>query len=67
MDKFKAQTEIENIFFLISNQEKSVAWQREELAKVLAELQTYNYNWGKRNGLFKAVNELTKLAEDEKI
>lgn len=63
MDKFRAQSKIEEIFSSKENQDKDSKWQREEVAKVLAELQDYIYKWGKQNGIHTAINNLTNLIE----
>ena len=63
MDKHRAQVEIESLFW--GKEEKTTEEIRVRLAEVLSELQSYNFNWGKRQGMFKAVNLLTELAEKE--
>ena len=65
MDKNRAYTEIDNL--LNSKEYKNKTWgeQQDSIKKVLEELQSYNYNLGKRHGMFKAVNLLTELVEKE--
>lgn len=63
MDKFGAQTKIEEILFSKENQEKPYEWRREKILKVLTELQEYTYKWGKQNGIHTAINTLTNLIE----
>jgi len=62
MDKNRALIEIEHIIW---SDNKPSEFIRVEIKEVLQELQTYSYNWGKRQGMFKAVNLLTELAEKE--
>jgi hypothetical protein len=65
MDKDKAFTEIRHILGAKENEHKDWNWQQEEIKKVLEELQTYQYNWGVRQGIFKSINNLTDLIENE--
>ena len=63
MDKNRAQIEIELLFW--GKEEKSTEEIRVRLTDILEEMQTYNFYWSKRQGMFKAVNVLTELAEEE--
>ena len=63
MDKHRAQVEIESLFW--SKKEKTAKEVKTRLGEILEELQTYNYDWGRRQGMFRAVNALTELAEKE--
>jgi len=62
VDKHRAQIEIESLFW--SKEEKTTEEIRVRLTDILEEMQSYNFNWGKRQGMFKAVNILTELAEE---
>lgn len=61
MDKNRAQIEL--LFW--GKEEKSTEEIRVRLTDILEEMQTYSFYWGKRQGMFKAVNVLTELAEEE--
>lgn len=63
MDKHRAQVEIESLFW--GKEEKTKEEIRVRLADILEEIQSYNFNWGKRQGMFKAINLLTEFAEKE--
>lgn len=65
MDKHRAYTEIENILWSKEYENKTPKQQKESIKEVLQKLQSYNYNLGKRQGMFKAVNLLTEFAEKE--
>jgi len=60
MDRHRAQIEIESLFW--GKEEKTTEEIRVRLADMLEEMQTYNYNLGKRQGMLKAVNILTEFA-----
>lgn len=63
MTKERAFTEITYLFW--GKHEKSPEEIKERTQQILEQLQTYNYNLGKRDGMFKAVNILTEEAEKE--
>jgi len=65
MDKNRALIEIEKIIWSKDSDSKSSENIRAEIKEVLAELQTYHYNLGKRQGLFKAINLLEEFAKKE--
>lgn len=63
MDRYSAQLEIECLF---SRKEgKSMGEIRAKLSNILKELQSYNFNLGKRQGIVEVVNLLTEFAEKE--
>lgn len=65
MDKHRAYTEIESILWSRNFENKTPKEQKDLIKEVLQKLQSYNYDLGKRQGMFKAVNLLTELAEKE--
>lgn len=65
MDKDRASIEIENILWGKEHENKTLKEHRGLIKEVLQKLQTYNYNLGRRHGMFKAVNILTELAKEE--
>lgn len=65
MDKDRALIEIEHILWSKESEGTPIEVLRLDISKVLQELHKYSYNWGTRNGMFKAVNLLTELAGKE--
>ena len=65
MDKHRAYTKIEKILYSKDYEDITPQKQEKLIIEVLQKLQSYNYDLGKRHGMFKAVNLLTDFAEKE--
>lgn len=61
MDKNRALIEIERILWSKDSEGTPVEVLRLDITKVLQDLHNHSYNWGTRNGMFKAINLLTEI------
>lgn len=61
MDKQRAFAEIETILY---SKNLTLAKQKEEIREVLEKMSDYTYNWGRRQGMFCAINKLTDIVEN---
>jgi hypothetical protein len=62
MDKYRAQVEIEYLFW--GKEEKTAEEIRLRLSEVLSEMQSYNFSRGELQGVNKAIKVLEKLGEN---